>query len=57
MIIMPDMNNKCKRCPYHLGLIKTLVNPCIKCRMEKRKTPPFPTPIFKKNKGKKAPDQ
>jgi len=44
---------KCKQCPYHLGLIKTLVDPCIKCRMEKRKTPPFPTPILKKNKGKK----
>lgn len=25
--------NPCSRCPYTLGLIKTLTNPCPECRM------------------------
>lgn len=23
----------CEKCPYTLGLIKTVTNPCLKCRM------------------------
>ena len=41
---------KCRQCPYHLGMIKPIIDPCIKCRMDKRKTPPFPKPILKKTK-------
>ena len=37
--------NKCQNCPYHLGLIKCVLNPCIECSLQKRKTHPFKVQI------------
>lgn len=28
----------CTRCPYKLGLVKTLVNPCLQCKLNGYKT-------------------
>lgn len=42
---MRNIMNKCKTCPYHLGKIKCIHNPCIECNQSNRKTHPFPTPI------------
>lgn len=42
----------CEHCPYHLGLVKVFTDPCIRCKLEKRDTPPFPVPVIKKNKEK-----
>lgn len=36
---------KCIKCPYRLGTIKCVINPCIECLEQKRKTHPFPTPV------------
>lgn len=44
---------KCKKCPYKLGIIKTIENPCIACRSSGRKTHPFPEPTIKReDKGR-----
>ena len=32
---------KCIRCPYHLGYIKCVRDPCIECMQSGRKTHPF----------------
>lgn len=32
MNFINHLNPKCSRCPYKLGLIKTLVNPCQQCK-------------------------
>lgn len=32
---------KCLKCPYYLGLIKCIVNPCIDCVLTGQKTSPF----------------
>jgi hypothetical protein len=45
---------KCKKCPYKLGIIKAIENPCIACRSSGRKTHPFPESTIKReDKGKK----
>jgi len=31
-------NPPCEKCPYKLGIIKTLINPCPKCKMTKYST-------------------
>ena len=36
---------KCVKCPYRLGKIKCIQNPCIECMGQKRKTHPFPIPV------------
>jgi len=33
---------KCSVCPYKLGIIKCVVNPCIECRMRNSSEHPFP---------------
>ena len=38
---------KCIRCPYHLGLIKCVRDPCRECMESKRKTHPFQHVDFK----------
>lgn len=35
------------RCPYKWGLVKYPISPCIKCRINKRKNPPFHEVKFK----------
>gem|GEM_PF-3748927 len=37
---LPD-GVKCLTCPYYLGHIKCLVNPCKECILNKRKKHPF----------------
>ena len=32
--LMNDINPFCFKCPYKLGLIKTLINPCIGCKID-----------------------
>lgn len=32
---------KCLTCPYKLGIIKCIKNPCIECRQSGQKTHPF----------------
>ena len=41
---------KCKKCPYKIGLIKCIENPCPECRKAGRKSPPFPEPVIKYKK-------
>jgi len=41
------IQKKCKECPYHLGLIKCISDPCPSCRKRKDKSNPFPKPIIK----------
>lgn len=41
---------KCKKCPYKLGVIKCIENPCIKCQDSKRKKHPFPEADIKFNR-------
>lgn len=36
---------KCIKCPYRLGTIKCVLNPCIECLAKKLKTHPFQTPV------------
>lgn len=38
---------KCKKCPYRLGEIKCVTNPCPKCKASGSKTHPFPKPVIK----------
>lgn len=33
---------KCKICPYHLGTIKCVTDPCPQCKARKSKKTPFP---------------
>lgn len=40
---------KCKSCPYHLGMIKCITDPCIQCKLNKMKKNPFPEFHFKKS--------
>ena len=42
---------KCLKCPYRLGLIKCVTNPCPKCKESKRKKHPFPEAEIKENKN------
>ena len=35
---------KCLDCPYYLGKIKCITDPCIEC--QSRKTHPFPQPVL-----------
>lgn len=45
---------KCLKCPYKLGLIKCVTDPCLECKERKSKKPPFPeTEIKSKLKEKK----
>lgn len=39
---------KCIRCPYHLGYIKCVRDPCAECMKSKRRTHPFQDLDFKK---------
>ncbi len=32
---------KCKMCPYKLGIVKCIVSPCPKCMVSKKRTNPF----------------
>ena len=32
---------KCRTCPYKLGQIKSITDPCIECKMSGRKDNPF----------------
>lgn len=36
---------KCLDCPYYLGTIKCIKDPCIECKLQKCKNHPFPTPV------------
>ena len=29
------IHSPCSKCPYKLGVIKTLVNPCLQCKLNK----------------------
>ncbi|MBR6624248.1 MAG: hypothetical protein IKK91_10200 [Ruminococcus sp.] len=42
--------HKCRKCPYKLGVIKFIENPCPECRNSGRKTSPFPEPVVKYKK-------
>ena len=33
MRIKITLNPRCAKCPYKLGVVKTLVNPCLRCRI------------------------
>ena len=37
--------DKCKTCPYKQGRIKSLTDPCIKCKLQNHKEHPFPMPV------------
>ena len=42
----------CVQCPYKLGLIKTLVNPCPQCKLNGYRTfEQFQKQLFMKDKG------
>lgn len=31
--LLYSINPPCKKCPYRLGLVRTVVDPCLRCRM------------------------
>ena len=41
---------KCLKCPYKLGLVKCLIDPCPQCKESKCKKPPFPEVEIKEDK-------
>lgn len=42
---------KCLKCPYKLGLIKSVIDPCYECKASKSKKPPFPKGEIKEDKN------
>lgn len=48
------LNLPCNKCPYKLGLIKTLINPCPKCKMTNYST--YKEFIKQMDKGEKHED-
>ncbi len=40
---------KCLKCPYKLGLIKCMTDPCPECKASKSKKPPFPEAEIKED--------
>ena len=42
---------KCLKCPYKLGLIKCVQNPCPECKASKSKKHPFPEAEIKEDKN------
>lgn len=46
---------KCKICPYYLGMIKCITNPCVQCRTDKLKRNPFTE--FQSKKSNKLEDK
>lgn len=51
LFILGGINmKKCKSCPFHLGKIKCITNPCPQCKETKSKKPPFPEAEIKENK-------
>ena len=44
---IPKHMNKCKECPYKLGLIKCVKSPCPDCIASGEKTDPFKSMIKK----------
>lgn len=42
---------KCLKCPYKLGLIKCVTDPCLECKESKSKKPPFPEAEIKEDKN------
>lgn len=42
---------KCLKCPYKLGLIKCVTDPCLECKERKSKKPPFPEAEIKEDKN------
>ena len=51
---MRDMM-KCLTCPYRLGLIKCVTDPCPQCRTSKSRKHPFPEPEIKYDRPSKPP--
>ncbi len=42
---------KCLKCPYKLGLVKCVIDPCPQCKESKCKEPPFPAVEIKEDKN------
>jgi len=40
---------KCLKCPYRLGYIKCITDPCNECKEKKLKKPPFPEVVVKES--------
>ena len=43
---------KCRKCLYRQGLVKSIISPCIKCRIAGQKGFPFTELNIKKKEGK-----
>lgn len=51
-IKLPKMMKKCKECPYKLGTVKCVENPCLQCIESGSSTNPFGKYVEKyDNKG------
>ena len=44
---------KCLKCPYKLGLIRCVQNPCLECKASKSKKHPFPEAEIKEIKSER----